>query len=42
MDNIAATFKNIHVNEMRTLIMMIYGDGCLFAVFMKNYAEQQE
>lgn len=42
MDNIAATFKRYMLMKMRILIMMIYGGGCLFAVFMKNYAEQQE
>ncbi len=34
--------KRYMLMKMRTLIMMIYGGGCLFAVFMKNYAEQQE
>ena len=42
MDNIAATFKNIHVNEDENINNDDIWGRLPFAVFMKNYAEQQE
>lgn len=42
MDNIAATFKKIHVNEDENINNDDIWGRLPFAVFMKNYAEQQE